>query len=218
MTMTKLLTKVAVIALLGSMAAPAFAAPPTPGGQGPDCANPQNANTQFCPAPPNGSRGRGMRPSRGDQGNGPAMGNPNSNGSMGDDNNNRPMGDNRPVGQPPRAPNGNPPSPPGAGLPPGSGQGPGPGGFPHGFPHRPHDNAGEFRNLFRGFGYGLGMFAAPNFGVQIGVGVPHSYRLREVPRSIWRYYPEYRGYLFFVNRNGAIVIVNPRTYRIIDII
>jgi hypothetical protein len=92
----------------------------------------------------------------------------------------------------------------------------GPGSF--GGPGQHHDQGQEdqFRQLFNGFS--AGMFARPFFDVRPGVTIPHSYRLRPVPRSIYRDYPEYYGYLFFIDRDGSIVIVSPRSHRIVDIL
>ncbi|MGN6158603.1 MAG: DUF1236 domain-containing protein [Devosia sp.] len=74
-----------------------------------------------------------------------------------------------------------------------------------------------FHQRFRGFNFGT--FGTPNFTIHLGIGVPHSYyhNLRPVPRSIYRYYPWFRGYLYFV-RGGQFVIVSPRTYRIVAVI
>ena len=92
----------------------------------------------------------------------------------------------------------------------------GPGSF--GGPGQHHDQGQEdqFRQLFNGFS--AGMFARPFFDVRPGVTIPHPYRLRPVPRSIYRDYPEYYGYLFFIDRDGSIVIVSPRSHRIVDIL
>ena len=74
----------------------------------------------------------------------------------------------------------------------------------------------QFHQRFRSFNFGF--FPAPGFSIRLGIAVPHNYQLRPVPRSIYRYYPQFRGYLYFVGRNGNFVIVNPRTYRIVAIL
>ena len=75
----------------------------------------------------------------------------------------------------------------------------------------------QFHQRFRGFNFGS--FGTPNFSISIGGRVPHSYSsLKPVPRSIYRYYPQFRGYLFFEGRHGDIVIVSPKTYRIVTVI
>ena len=84
------------------------------------------------------------------------------------------------------------------------------------FTPRQHD---EFRQRFQGFNFGF-VFPAPTFSIFLGTAVPHYYypRLHRVPYAIWRYYPQFRGYLFFVTRRGDIVIVSPRSYRIVAIL
>ena len=73
----------------------------------------------------------------------------------------------------------------------------------------------RFHQRFRGFDFGS--FGTPTFSISIGGHVPHSYGLRHVPRSIYAYYPQFRGYLFFVGRRGDLVIVSPDNYRIVVI-
>ena len=79
-----------------------------------------------------------------------------------------------------------------------------------------HRDRDQFHQRFGNFNFGF--FAAPTFSIQLGVRIPHSYDLRPVPRSIYRSYPEFRGYLFFETRRGDFVIVSPRTYRVVAII
>jgi|GEM_PF-3184912 len=74
----------------------------------------------------------------------------------------------------------------------------------------------QFHQRFRGFNFGF--FGVPNFSIHIGTAVPRSFNLRPVPRAIYRDYPWFRGYLFFVTRGGDIVIVSPRSHRIVGII
>jgi hypothetical protein len=108
--------------------------------------------------------------------------------------------------------NGGPPPPPNGGPPPmANGFPPPPNGFD--FSRRDRD---AFHQRFHGFNFGF--FPAPGFSITLGVHVPRSYSLKHVPRSIYRYYPQFRGYLFFVTRNGSIVIVSPRSYRIVAVL
>lgn len=74
----------------------------------------------------------------------------------------------------------------------------------------------RFHQRFRGFDFGS--FSTPTFSITIGGHVPHNYGLRHVPRSIYAYYPQFRGYLFFVGRHGDLVIVSPTNYRIVAVI
>jgi hypothetical protein len=94
------------------------------------------------------------------------------------------------------------------------------GGMDHGpqngsFNWSRHDRD-HFHQQFHGFNFGF--FGVPNFSIHIGTAVPRSFDLRPVPRSIYRDYPWFRGYLFFVTRGGDIVIVSPRSHRIVGII
>jgi hypothetical protein len=100
-----------------------------------------------------------------------------------------------------------------------------------GFGRRPSDYAGnggsglsfnfssgdrdQFHQRFRGFNFGS--FGTPTFSISIGGHVPHTYGLKHVPRSIYAYYPQFRGYLFFVGRRGDLVIVSPNNYRIVAV-
>lgn len=56
-----------------------------------------------------------------------------------------------------------------------------------------------------------------NFSISVGTTVPTSVTLRPVPAAIVAVIPQYRGYDFFVVRN-EVVIVEPRTHRIVDVI
>lgn len=56
-----------------------------------------------------------------------------------------------------------------------------------------------------------------DFSVSVGTTVPRTIDLRPVPRTIVDIVPQYRGYDFFVVRD-EIVIVAPRTHRIVDVI
>jgi hypothetical protein len=78
-----------------------------------------------------------------------------------------------------------------------------------------------FHQHFRGSNFGdFGFFLSPNFSISIGINVPHAYQrhLRPVPSSIYRYYPWFRGYLFFIDRRGDFVIVSPRNFRIVAVL
>lgn len=56
-----------------------------------------------------------------------------------------------------------------------------------------------------------------NFAVSVGTVVPRDIELRPVPRTIVEIVPQYRDYDFFVVRD-EIVIVQPRTHKIVDVI
>lgn len=56
-----------------------------------------------------------------------------------------------------------------------------------------------------------------NFSVSVGTVVPSHVEFRPVPTSIVEIVPQYRGYDFFVVRD-EVVIVEPRTHRIVDVI
>jgi hypothetical protein len=188
--MKKFATHFALLALAGTMAAPAFAAAPSgPSGSGGgktiDCTDPAMAKLPACQ-----HKGKpGMR--------GPAMGGPGM----------KPMA---PGGKPPPPMHHKPPPPPGHMAPgpmaPGHMQ-PGHKGPPPGFD--------AFRHSFH-----FPHFAPPPFHAREGFVVPRSYHhsLRPLPRSFFGFYPMYRGYLFFVTPSGDIVIVSPRTFRIVAIL
>lgn len=200
--MNKLATRLVLVTALSVLGAPAvsFAAPPGPGGPGIDCKDPANAKNPACmqgmhkPGGPGmhndkpGMPGMGMGP--GDK---PGMGNPPPKPPMGNPPPKPPMGN-----PPPKPPMGNPPPPPGGN-----------------WNFSQHDRD-QFRQRFHGFNFGF--FPVPNFSINLGVAVPHSYTLKPVPRGIYRDYPQFRGYLYFVSRNGDIVIVSPRSYRIVAIL
>ena len=56
-----------------------------------------------------------------------------------------------------------------------------------------------------------------NFSVSVGVTVPRTIEVHPVPTTIVEIVPQYRGCDFFVVRD-EIVIVEPRTHRIVDVI
>lgn len=203
--MRKIATHFALLALAGTMAVPAFAAPPggqggsgTPGNQQAiDCTDPAMAKLPVCQNKGKpGTRRPGMR--------GPGVqpvtpgANPPS-----------PMQQKPPPMQqkppPPPSMQRNPPPPPGSMGP--SHVRPGHNGPPAGFE--------PFRRSFR-----FPHFAPPPFRAREGFVVPRNYHrwLRPLPRAFFGFYPMYRGYLFFVTPSGAIVIVSPRTFRIVAIL
>lgn len=56
-----------------------------------------------------------------------------------------------------------------------------------------------------------------NFSVSVGTAVPRNVSLRPLPTSVVTVIPQYRGYSFFAVRD-EIVIVEPRTQKIVDIV
>jgi hypothetical protein len=56
-----------------------------------------------------------------------------------------------------------------------------------------------------------------NFSVNVGTVVPSSVRVVEVPPTIIRIHPQWRGYRYFVY-NDEIVIVEPRTLKIVAVL
>ena len=80
-----------------------------------------------------------------------------------------------------------------------------------------HDNRPPFSMFMRHFNFPH--FAAPDFRVRPGGFVPDYYELDPLPPEFFFYYPNYRGYLYFVTPSGHIVIVSPgRHHRIIAIL
>jgi hypothetical protein len=205
--------RIAVVAFIGVMTAitPVLAAPNTSGGNSRtriDCSLPENANLDFClnlgkgglsnhPGTPDGGDSLGTNGSRSG-----ANDDGSSSGTVG--NNNGPYGDSGKF----QGPSG---GGPGNSSGPGFGQGPRSGTF-----NWSRHDRDQFHQRFGGFNFGF--FATPNFSIQLGVHVPHSFKLRPVPRSIYRAYPWFRGYLYFIDRRGDFVIVSPRTYRIIAVL
>lgn len=57
-----------------------------------------------------------------------------------------------------------------------------------------------------------------NVNINVGVAVPRSVRLHTLPVAIVSIAPEYRGYSYILLEDETIVIVNPRTYVIVDYI
>jgi hypothetical protein len=56
-----------------------------------------------------------------------------------------------------------------------------------------------------------------NFSISVGTHVPRSVGFHPLPAEIVTIYPEWRGYEFFLVGN-QIVVVNPRTLEIVDVI
>ena len=192
--MNKLSARLALLSLVGGLAtvAPAIAAPP-----GLDCRNPANANNPACLQLHKGPRGK-YGP------NGASTGANNT--TTGTSTQTQVQTNVTPKVY--------------------SGTGtrtteptykPRPGGPTFSFNFSTNDRH-EFRRRFHGFNFGY--FPFQNFAIHLGIIVPHyyHYRLRPVPRSIWRYYPQFRGYLYFVDRAGDFVIVSPVSFRIVAIL
>lgn len=77
----------------------------------------------------------------------------------------------------------------------------------------------DFRS-FRDFRrqYDFPRFDQPRFSIRRGAPVPRSFRLRPLPFEMVIFYPQYRGFLYFMTRDGSIVVVSPRSYRIVDVL
>jgi len=56
-----------------------------------------------------------------------------------------------------------------------------------------------------------------NFSISVGTRVPRTVSFHPLPREIVTIYPEWRGYEFFLV-NNQIIVVNPRTLEIVDVI
>jgi hypothetical protein len=56
-----------------------------------------------------------------------------------------------------------------------------------------------------------------NFSISIGTYVPRNVGFHPLPAEIVTIYPEWRGYEFFL-ANNQIVVVQPRTHMILDVI
>ncbi|MEA2896692.1 MAG: hypothetical protein QOJ84_2307 [Bradyrhizobium sp.] len=56
-----------------------------------------------------------------------------------------------------------------------------------------------------------------NFSISVGARVPRNVGFHPVPAEIVTIYPEWRGYEFFLV-NNQIIVVNPRTLEIVDVI
>jgi hypothetical protein len=56
-----------------------------------------------------------------------------------------------------------------------------------------------------------------NFSVNVGTVVPSSVRVVEVPATIVRIHPQWKGYRYFVY-NDEIIIVEPRTLKIVAVL
>ena len=56
-----------------------------------------------------------------------------------------------------------------------------------------------------------------NFEIRAGVRVPRDVRFYPLPREVVTIYPQWRGYEF-VLVNDKILVINPRTLEIVDIL
>ena len=56
-----------------------------------------------------------------------------------------------------------------------------------------------------------------NFSISVGTRVPRTVSFHPLPQEIVSIYPEWRGYEYFLV-NNQIVVVNPRTLEIVDVI
>jgi hypothetical protein len=56
-----------------------------------------------------------------------------------------------------------------------------------------------------------------NFSIDVGIAVPRSVHLVTVPSLIVEYYPEWRGFLYFVYED-EIIVVDPRSHRIVAVL
>jgi hypothetical protein len=56
-----------------------------------------------------------------------------------------------------------------------------------------------------------------NFSIAVGTRVPRTVSFHPLPREIVTVYPEWRGYEYFLV-NNQIIVVNPRTLEIVDVI
>jgi hypothetical protein len=56
-----------------------------------------------------------------------------------------------------------------------------------------------------------------NFSISVGTRVPRNVGLHPLPAEIVTIHPEWRGYEFFLV-NDQIIVVNPRTLEIVDVI
>ncbi|MFO1184936.1 MAG: DUF1236 domain-containing protein [Bauldia sp.] len=57
-----------------------------------------------------------------------------------------------------------------------------------------------------------------NFALNVGVAVPETVALEPLPTTIVQFVPAWRGYMFFLLADGRIVVVEPGSHRIVDII
>lgn len=80
---------------------------------------------------------------------------------------------------------------------------------------------GYFDQRFHGYNFGdFGFFATLPFSIAIGTLLPTPYHthLRPVPYHVYHYYPWFRGYLYFIDRRGDFVIVDPHRFRIVAVL
>ena len=209
--MNRIASQFALLALAGTMlaASPTLAAP---GSNGPDCRDPSQAKSPACSSMHKGPRGQGTPNGQTT----PSGQNPLTSNMTG----NGPPGPKGPSGPRPgfKGPSGPTPGfkgPPGPSGPPSGPMDhahPAPGSMTPGHSGPP----GGFDAFRRSFHFPT--FAPPRFDVRPGISVPRDYGLRPLPPQIYAFYPMYRGYLFFVAPGGRIVIVSPRSLRIVAVL
>jgi hypothetical protein len=56
-----------------------------------------------------------------------------------------------------------------------------------------------------------------NFSISVGTRVPRTVSFHALPREVVTIYPQWRGYEYFLV-NNQIIVVNPRTLEIVDVI
>ena len=56
-----------------------------------------------------------------------------------------------------------------------------------------------------------------NFTVRVGIGIPRTVRVVAVPEEIVAIYPEWNGFLYFVD-GDEIVVVDPSTYFVVGVL
>jgi hypothetical protein len=198
--MQRFSSRIALLTVVGLLSAvpPVFAAPNNNGNNAPnnassgpiDCTLPVNKNNPFCLQQLNGNSNKG--PGSTNMGSPKGGPNSNNNGGQGQGNTNQGSG------------------------PPSNSGGPKPGTFNF----NQHDRS-QFHQRFHGFNFGnFSFFLTPSFSITINTSVPTSYHrhLKTVPSSIYRYYPWFRGYLYFVDHGGDFVIVNPHSFKIVAVL
>jgi hypothetical protein len=71
--------------------------------------------------------------------------------------------------------------------------------------------------LHRSFDLEHGRLTNPSFDWHVGHRVPHNVHLSPVPLGVVGFFPDYRGYDYFVVGDD-VCIVNPQTYEVVDVI
>ncbi len=57
-----------------------------------------------------------------------------------------------------------------------------------------------------------------DINVSVGVEVPRTVELRPLPPRVIEIVPQYRSYQFFVLADGRIIIVQPKTYKVVYVL